>query len=56
VANLNANVFQFTDISSVEYRLGGSCAGFWEHLGDDSGCRIIARENHEATIARNRAD
>ncbi len=56
VANLNANVFQFEGISSVEYRLGGSCAAFWEHLGDDTGCRIIARENHEATMARNRGE
>ena len=56
VANLNANVFQFEDIGSVEYRLGGSCAAFWEHLGDQRGCRIIARENFESTMAANRAE
>lgn len=56
VANLNANVFQFADVGSVEYRLGGSCAAFWEHLGDDRGCRIIARENFESTMAANRAE
>ena len=56
VANLNANVFQFEDVASVEYRLDGSCADFWEHLGDDTGCRIVARENHEATMARNRGE
>jgi hypothetical protein len=54
VANLNANVFQYPAIDSIEYRLGGSCAAFWDHLGDAGGCRIIARENHEATMERNR--
>lgn len=56
VSNLNANVFQFPDIGSVEYRLRGSCAAFWEHLGDERGCRIIARENFEATMEANRAE
>lgn len=56
IANLNANVFQFPEIRSVEYRLDGSCAAFWDHLGDDTGCRILARENHEATMERNRAE
>ncbi len=54
VANLNANVFQYATIRSVEYRIGGSCAAFWAHLGDGSGCRIIARENFEAEMAANR--
>lgn len=54
VANLNANVFQFTNVKSVEYRLGGSCAAFWEHLGHTGGCRIIAQENFLADMAVNR--
>ena len=55
VANLNANVFQFESISSVEYRLDGSCVAFWEHLGEGTGCRVVARENFESTMAQNRA-
>ena len=54
VANLNANVLQFDSIQSVEYRLEGSCAAFWERLGDDTGCRVIARENFESEMAGNR--
>ena len=56
VANLNANVFQFDAVQSVEYRLEGSCVAFWDFLGDGSGCRIIARENFEAAMAKNRAE
>ena len=55
VANLNANVFQFTSVKSVEYRLGGSCAAFWGHLGHTGGCRIIAQENFLADMAVNRS-
>ncbi len=54
VANLNANVFQYATIRSVEYRIGGSCAAFWAHFGDGSGCRVVARENFEAEMAANR--
>jgi len=54
VANLNANVFQFTSVKSVEYRLGGSCAAFWGHLGHTGGCRIIAQENFLTDMAINR--
>lgn len=54
VANLNANVFQFATINSVEYRIDGSCAAFWAHVGLGTGCRVIARENFEAEMAANR--
>ena len=41
LSTLNANVFQFTSIREVEYRINGSCDAFWQQLG--SGCAVIAR-------------
>jgi hypothetical protein len=32
IAELDATVFQFPSVTSVEYRLGGSCAAFWSWL------------------------
>jgi hypothetical protein len=41
LADLNANVFQFDTISSVEYRLDGSCDAFWELFGEE--CDTVTR-------------
>lgn len=41
ISTLNANVFQFSTISAVEYRLGGSCDAFWQRVG--SQCQVITR-------------
>ncbi len=38
---LNATVFQFPTVSSVEYRLDGSCEAFYEWL--QRGCEVVAR-------------
>lgn len=38
---LNATVFAFPGIRSVEYRIGGSCARFWEWLQYE--CRVVER-------------
>lgn len=42
LSTLNANVFQFSSIDEVEYRLGGSCAAFWQRLGVEQ-CDTITR-------------
>lgn len=42
---LNATVFQFTGIRSVEYRMDGSCDRFWEWL--QYGCQTVTRESAE---------
>lgn len=52
VSTLNANVFQFDTIVSVEYRLNGSCAAFWDHLG--STCEPVVREDWETQMAATR--
>lgn len=38
---LNGTVFQFPEIESVEYRMGGSCALFWEWLQYE--CHMVTR-------------
>ena len=43
LADLNANVFQFGTISSVEYRLDGSCDAFWELFGEE--CHTVTRSD-----------
>lgn len=53
VANLNANVFQFDTIDSVEYRLDGSCDAFWNLL--QSECQIVTRTDWERQLAEWRA-
>jgi spore germination protein GerM len=32
IAQLNATVFQFENVTGAEYRLGGSCDAFWQWL------------------------
>lgn len=49
VANLNANVFQFDTIDSVEYRLDGSCDAFWALF--QSECQVITRSDWERQVA-----
>ena len=49
LSTLNANVFQFSSIDAVEYRISGSCAGFWQNLGSD--CEVITRGQWEAQNA-----
>lgn len=46
---LNANVFQFDNITEVEYRLGGSCDGFWQQLGGS--CQTVTRAQWRAELA-----
>jgi len=48
LSTLNANVFQFTSIEAVEYRLNGSCDAFWQQLG--SGCETITREQWQGQL------
>lgn len=43
---LNATVFQFPRVQSVEYRFGGSCEAFWNWLQRD--CGIVGREEWTA--------
>jgi len=49
ISTLNANVFQFDTISAVEYRLGGSCDAFWQHL--DGECQVITRSQWRSQLA-----
>jgi hypothetical protein len=49
LSTLNANVFQFTSIREVEYRLNGSCDAFWQQLG--SGCESITRADWQSQLA-----
>lgn len=41
LASLDSTVFQFEAVDSVEYRLEGSCADFWEWL--QRGCTMVRR-------------
>ncbi|MGD2051604.1 MAG: hypothetical protein PVI35_03920 [Acidimicrobiia bacterium] len=49
VSTLNANVFQFSTISSVEYRLNGSCDAFWDEVNGT--CARVTRQEWEAQMA-----
>ena len=51
LTTLNANVFQFSSISAVEYRLNGSCDAFWQRLGAEE-CDPITRAEWQSQIAR----
>jgi photosystem II stability/assembly factor-like uncharacterized protein len=42
LGELNATVFQYPDVRTVEYRLDGSCEAFWNWLQYD--CQILTRE------------
>ncbi len=48
LSTLNANVFQFSSIDEVEYRLGGSCAAFWLRLGAEE-CDTITRAEWQSS-------
>jgi hypothetical protein len=48
ISTLNANVFQFDTIAAVEYRLGGSCDAFWQHL--DGECQVITRSQWQSQL------
>ena len=48
LSTLNANVFQFSNINQVEYRLGGSCDAFWQQLGGS--CDVITRAEWQASL------
>lgn len=48
LSTLNANVFQFSTINQVEYRLGGSCDAFWQQLGGS--CDVITRSEWQASL------
>jgi Sporulation and spore germination len=41
LTSLDSTVFQFPVVDSVEYRLDGSCAAFWEWL--QRGCMVVSR-------------
>lgn len=49
LSTLNANVFQFSNINQVEYRLGGSCDAFWQQLGGS--CDVITRAEWQASLS-----
>lgn len=42
LGELNATVFQFPNVRSVEYRINGSCEIFWEWL-QVGGCPVVER-------------
>lgn len=48
LSTLNANVFQFDTIDAVQYRLGGSCDAFWQHLGGQ--CEEISRSEWRSQL------
>jgi hypothetical protein len=50
LSTLNANVFQFSSISAVEYRLNGSCDAFWQRLGAEQ-CSPITRTEWQSQAA-----
>jgi len=41
LGELDSTVFQFSEVRSVEYRLGGSCDAFWNWLQRD--CAVVTR-------------
>jgi Sporulation and spore germination len=43
LAQLNATVFQITEVDAVEYRMGGSCEAFWGWL--QTGCTTVERSD-----------
>jgi hypothetical protein len=49
LSTLNANVFQFSSIDEVEYRLNGSCDAFWQNLGSEE-CRTITRQEWRSQL------
>jgi hypothetical protein len=49
LANLNANVFQFSTINAVEYRLNASCDEFWNLLQRE--CQLVTRAEWERQLA-----
>jgi hypothetical protein len=48
LTTLNANVFQFSTIDAVEYRLSGSCDAFWRQLG--ASCEVVTRAQWRAQL------
>lgn len=46
LATLNNTIFQHDIVSSIEYRIEGSCERFWEYF-DEDGCPIVRREAWE---------
>ena len=50
LSTLNANVFQFSSISAVEYRLNGSCDAFWQRLGAEE-CDQVTRAEWQSQLA-----
>ncbi len=48
LSTLNANVFQFSSINQVEYRLAGSCAAFWQRLGVEE-CDTVTRAEWQSS-------
>lgn len=50
LSTLNANVFQFSTINTVEYRLNGSCDAFWQRLGAEE-CDPITRAEWQSQLS-----
>ncbi len=50
LSTLNANVFQFSTINAVQYRIGPSCDAFWQRLGEEE-CVEITRSQWQAQLA-----
>lgn len=47
LGELNATVFQFSEVRSVEYRLDGSCEAFWNWL--QYACQVVPRPPERAS-------
>lgn len=50
-AELNANVFQYPHVASVEYRINGSCEA-WAEFFQSDGCWVTTREEWDRQVAR----
>jgi hypothetical protein len=49
MAELQANIFQFENVNSIEFRLNGSCDAFWGWL--QGSCEIVTRTSWEERVA-----
>ena len=47
LADLNDSLFRHQHVDSIEYRMEGSCGGFWQMLGVDD-CDVVTRAEWEA--------
>lgn len=50
LASLNNTIFQHQDVNVIEYRIEGSCDGFWVYF-DQTECRLVDRPTWERNPA-----